>query len=51
MRVQNPQGIGFSVEGFPATSFNNQVGHATGLKRKAHRRSRPTASSAAWTSR
>lgn len=35
MRVQNPQGIGFSVEGFPATNFNNQVGHATGLKRKA----------------
>ena len=35
MRVQNPQGIGFSVEGFPATNFNNQVGNATGLKRKA----------------
>jgi len=35
MRVQNPQGIGFSIEGFPATNFNNQVGHATGLKRKA----------------
>jgi hypothetical protein len=34
-RIQNPQGIGFSVEGFPATNFNNQVGHATGLKRKA----------------
>jgi len=35
MRVQNPHGIGFSVEGFPATNFNNQVGNATGLKRKA----------------
>jgi hypothetical protein len=35
MRVQNPQGIGFSVEGFPVTNFNNQVGHATRLKRKA----------------
>ena len=34
-RVQNPQGIGFSVEGFPVTNFNNQVSHATGLKRKA----------------
>jgi len=34
-RVQNPQGIGFSVEGFPVTNFNNQVGNATGLKRKA----------------
>jgi hypothetical protein len=34
-RVQNPQGIGFSVEGFPVTDFSNQVSHATGLKRKA----------------
>jgi hypothetical protein len=34
-RVQNPQGIGFSVEGFPITDFDNQVSHATGLKRKA----------------
>jgi hypothetical protein len=32
-RVQNPQGIGFSVEGFPAENFNNQVSHATGLKK------------------
>ena len=34
-RVQNPQGIGFSVEGFPVQDFNNQVGHATGLKKQA----------------
>ena len=32
-RVQNPQGIGFSVEGFPADNFNDQVSHATGLKK------------------
>ena len=35
MRVQNPQGVGFSVEGFPVGNFNNQVGNATGLKRKS----------------
>jgi hypothetical protein len=34
-RVQNPKGIGFSVEGFPAQDFNNQVSHATGLKKQA----------------
>ena len=34
-RVQNPQGIGFSIEGFPAQNFNNQVSHATGLKKQA----------------
>ena len=34
-RVQNPQGIGFSVEGFPVQDFNNQVSHATGLKKQA----------------
>ena len=35
MRVQNPQGIGFSVEGFPATNFSNQVSSATGLKKQS----------------
>jgi hypothetical protein len=35
MRVQNPQGIGFSVEGFPVSNFSNQVSHATGLKKQA----------------
>ena len=50
MRVQNPHGIGFSVEGFPVNNFNNQVGNATGLKRKATAPTiRPTASSAAST--
>jgi hypothetical protein len=34
-RVQNPQGIGFSIEGFPAQNFNNQVSNATGLKKQA----------------
>ncbi|MCP6769252.1 hypothetical protein NL529_30835, partial [Klebsiella pneumoniae] len=33
VRTQNPQGIGFSTEGFPAENFNNQVSHATGLKK------------------
>ncbi len=35
MRVQTPQGQGFSVEGFPVTNFNNQVSHSVGLKRQA----------------
>jgi len=35
MRVQTPQGQGFSVEGFPITNFNNQVSHSVGLKRQA----------------
>jgi len=35
MRVQTPQGQGFSVEGFPVSNFNNQVSHSTGLKRQA----------------
>ncbi len=35
MRVQTPQGQGFTVEGFPISNFNNQVSHATGLKRQA----------------
>ena len=34
-RVQNPQGIGFSIEGFPAGNFNSQTSHAIGLKRQA----------------
>lgn len=34
-RVQNPQGIGFSIEGFPVGNFNDKVSHATGLKRQA----------------
>ena len=32
-RTQNPQGIGFSIEGFPDSNFNDQVSHATGLKK------------------
>ncbi len=35
MRVQNPQGIGFSVEGFPLEDFSNQVADVIGLKRQA----------------
>ena len=35
MRVQTPQGQGFSVEGFPISNFNNQVSHSVGLKRQA----------------
>src|SRR5664279_4711467 len=35
MRVQNPQGIGFSVEGFPVQNFNNQVAEAIGLMKQA----------------
>ena len=34
-RTQNPQGIGFSTEGFPIENFNDQEQHATGLKRVA----------------
>ena len=34
-RTQNPQGIGFSTEGFPIENFNDQLQHATGLKRVA----------------
>ena len=34
-RTQTPQGIGFSTEGFPIENFNDQVQHATGLKRTA----------------
>lgn len=35
MRVQNPQGVGFSIEGFPAQNFNNQVSNVTGLRKQA----------------
>ncbi len=35
MRVQNPQGIGFSVEGFPLEDFSNQVSDAIGLMKQA----------------
>jgi hypothetical protein len=34
-RVQNPSGIGFSIEGFPASNFTPQTSFATGLKRQA----------------
>jgi hypothetical protein len=34
-RVQNPQGIGFSIEGFPIGHFTNQVAQSIGLKRQA----------------
>ncbi len=34
-RTQNPQGIGFSTEGFPIENFNDQEQHAAGLKRVA----------------
>ena len=34
IRVQNPSGIGFSVEGFPLEDFNNQVSHVIGLTRQ-----------------
>jgi len=34
-RTQTPQGIGFSTEGFPIENFNDQIQHATGLKRVA----------------
>lgn len=32
-RVQNPQGIGFSIEGFPAHTFTSATTVVTGLKR------------------
>ena len=32
--MQNPSGIGFSVEGFPLEDFNNQVSHVIGLTRQ-----------------
>ncbi len=35
MRVQNPQGISFSVEGFPLEDFSNQVSDAIGLMKQA----------------
>ena len=35
VRTQNPQGIGFSTEGFPIENFNDQLQHAVGLKRVA----------------
>ena len=35
VRTQTPQGVGFSTEGFPIENFNDQLQHATGLKRKA----------------
>ena len=34
-RVQNPQGIGFSIEGFPARTFTNEVSQVVGLKKQA----------------
>src|SRR5437879_1680087 len=34
-RTQTPGGIGFSTEGFPIENFNDQLQHATGLKRTA----------------
>jgi hypothetical protein len=34
-RTQTPQGIGFSTEGFPIENFNDQLQHATALKRIA----------------
>ena len=34
-RTQTPQGVGFSTEGFPIENFNDQLQHATGLKRVA----------------
>lgn len=34
-RTQTPQGVGFSTEGFPIENFNDQLQHATGLKRLA----------------
>lgn len=34
-RIQTPQGIGFSVGGFPVQNFNNQVSNVTGLKKQA----------------
>jgi hypothetical protein len=33
VRTQTPQGVGFSTEGFPIENFNDQLQHATGLKR------------------
>ena len=41
-RTQNPQGIGFSTEGFPIENFNDQEQHATGLKRVAASGGLPT---------
>ena len=35
VRTQNPQGIGFSTEGFPREHFSDAAAHATGLKRTA----------------
>jgi len=35
VRTQTPQGVGFSTEGFPIENFNDQLQHATGLKRVA----------------
>ena len=35
VRTQTPQGVGFSTEGFPIENFNDQLQHATGLKRTA----------------
>jgi hypothetical protein len=35
VRTQNPQGIGFSVEGFPVEHFSDATSHATGLRRQA----------------
>jgi hypothetical protein len=34
-RTQTPHGVGFSTEGFPIENFNDQLQHATGLKRLA----------------
>lgn len=34
-RVQNPQGIGFSIEGFPVGSFTNQAAQSIGLRKQA----------------
>ena len=34
-RTQTPQGVGFSTEGFPIENFNDQLQHATGLKKVA----------------
>src|SRR5437879_3472236 len=34
-RTQTPTGVGFSTEGFPIENFNDQLQHATGLKRQS----------------
>jgi Chaperone of endosialidase len=34
-RTQTPSGVGFSTEGFPIENFNDQLQHATGLRRQS----------------